>query len=188
MEAMPLHNLSCTDLTEVVMGLHWAPPPERGLLSVEPANLDAICVLLDAQSQRLEVVCPSHLTNVNGSVVHTGDSRTGASSWDDERVFVFLRALPPAVHSLVFGVVSSNARPFCDVAGASCHISEFGLAGEEDELLKVQLTALGPLTEYCVGTLQRSPFGWTLLRGAPQGTRCRQLLALRGSHEARPHK
>jgi len=163
---MLVHNRSCSDLHDVVMGLHWTPPPKPAGLSLEPANLDAICILLDAQSQRLEVICPGHLTNANGSVVHTGDSRTGASSWDDERVFVFARALPSAVHSLVFGVVSSNARPFCDVAGASCHISDFSL-GEEDELLTVKLTSLGAVTEYYVGTLQRSRFGWTLLRGAP---------------------
>jgi tellurium resistance protein TerD len=175
MEAMLLHNRSCVDLNDVVMGLHWTPPPKRGRLSLEPANLDAICVLLDAQSQRLEVVCPSHLTNANGSVVHTGDSRTGSSSWDDERIFVFVRALPAAVHSLVFGVVSSNARPFCHVAGASCHISEFNL-GDEDELLKVQLTSLGPLTEYGVGTLQRSPSGWTLVRGALSPVRSLRLV------------
>ena len=167
MEAMLLHNRSCIDLKDVVMGLHWAPPPERGRLSLEPANLDAICLLLDSQARRLEVVGPSRLANANGSVIHTGDSRTGASLWDDERVFAFLHALPPAVHSLVFGVVSRNDRPFCDVAGASCHVSD---CRTEDELLKVQLTSLGPLTEYWVATLQRNPCGWVMRRGAPQGT------------------
>lgn len=175
MEAMLLHDRSCIDLKDVVMGLHWAPPPEPGAVHLEPANLDAICLLLDSQQRLLEVVHPDRLTNVNGSVVHTGDSRTGASTWDDERIFVFLQALPRAVHLVVFGVVSSNARPFCEVEGAACHVSDCRM---EDELLKVALSTLGPLTEYCVATLQRTPAGWTMRPGAPSGTTVSELLSL----------
>ena len=166
MEAM-LHDRPSMDLKDVVMGLHWSPPPERGRLSVEPANLDAICVLLDARGKRLDGIGPGRLANANGSVIHTGDSRTGASVWDDERIFVFLDALPPAVHEVVFSVVSSDQRPFCDVAGASCHLSD---CRTEEELLKVELTALGHLTEYCVVTLQRSLSGWSIRAGAFPGS------------------
>ena len=139
-----------------------------------PANLDAICVLLDEERRPLEVVSPGRLDNVNGSVVHTGDSPAGASTWDDERIFAFLDAVPQAVRSLVFGVVSSDGRPFCDVAGASCHVSDYRT---EDKLLGVQLTALGLLTEYCVATLKRTRTGWIMQPGAP-GVSLRQPLAM----------
>ena len=166
-------NRSWTDVKDVVMGLRWAPPPDQRH-SLEPANLDAMCVSLDARGRRLDMVYPGRPTNANGSVIHTGDSRRGESSWDDERVFVFLDAVPRAVHALVFGVVSSNGWPFCDVPGASCHLSEYMM---EDELLSVELTALGPLKAYCVATLQRGPSGWTMEEGAPGGTIVPELLS-----------
>ena len=142
--------------------------------ALETANLDAICVLLDSQARRLERVCPGRLANVNGSVIHTGDSRSGESPWDDERVFVFLDALPTTVHSLVFGVVSANGRPFCDVPGASCHLSDYMT---EDELLSVELTGLGQIKEYCVATLERSALGWMMREGAPRQTSVTELLS-----------
>ena len=49
-----------------------------------------------------------------------------------------------------------DSRPFCEVEGATCHVSNCRM---EDELLKVPLSTLGPLTEYCVATLQRTPAG-----------------------------
>ena len=36
-------------------------------------------LVLDAREQLIEAISPSHLRNANGSVVHTGDSPTGAS-------------------------------------------------------------------------------------------------------------
>src|SRR5688572_2562453 len=83
------------DPSQIVMGLHWDPPQEDAV--GEPDDLDALCVLLDTQGGVVEVIHPDHPRNLNGSVVHTGDSRTGASTWDDERIFVFLEALPETV-------------------------------------------------------------------------------------------
>ena len=81
-------------LNEIVMGLHWDPPEDGA--TADPADLDTLCVLFDAQGCVLEVIHPGHPRNEDSSVVHTGDSRTGASEWDDERIFVFLAALPAA--------------------------------------------------------------------------------------------
>ena len=79
--------------------------------------------------------------------------------WDDERVFVFLPVLPDTVESVVFRVVSPDGRPFCDIPGARCHISDYTT---EEELLSVQLTTLGTLSEHSVATLQRTGSGWRL--------------------------
>lgn len=147
---------------DLVMGLHWTPLLKQERAHATPANLDAICILLDGDSRRLEVIRPGYLKSANGSVVHTGDSWTGASAWDDERIFVFVSALPSHVHSLMFGVVSHD-RPFSEVAGASCHISD---ARTEDELLRIDLTPLGPLTEYCIALLERTASGWFLRQQA----------------------
>lgn len=164
------------------MGVLWAPRAEGGSRT-QPANLDAVCVLLDSRARALEVIHPRRLTNANGSVVHTGDSRDGESAWDDERVFVFLEALPREVDALVLGVVSADGRPFCEVPGASCHLSDYMT---EDELLSVELTGLGFVEEYCVATLQRTAGGWVMRQGPPRGVNADALLS-RSIGVAREH-
>ena len=143
------------------MGLHWTPP-EAGA-TAEPADLDALCVLFDVHQRVLEVVGPVHPRNANGSVIHTGDSRTGASEWDDERIIVFLEALPEETSSIAFVVISATDHAFGEVRGASCHVSDHVT---EHEWIRLQLTDLGQDTAHCVATLQRSPAGWRTSRDA----------------------
>lgn len=142
---------------EVVMGLHWDPPSEGA--TARPDNLDAVCMLLDGERRVIEVVRPGLPRNSNGSVVHTGDSRTGASTWDDERIFVFLDALPPEVSTVAFVVSSASGSTFGEIRGASCHVSDHAT---EHRWLDVALTGLGMQTSHCVATLNRSPTGWTI--------------------------
>jgi stress response protein SCP2 len=167
-----------TKLKEIVLGLHWTPPEEfdAGTRSEEPADLDAFCVLQDEKGCVLEVIHPGHPRNGNGSVVHTGDSRTGASTWDDERIFVFLAALPPAVAAITFAVASVDDRAFGEVRGAFCHVSD---AATEREVLQIELTSLGGQTAHCVATLHRRPSGWEIASGAPafDGITLRALIA-----------
>lgn len=146
------------------MGLHWNPAQRDASGATRPANLDALCALLDADGHTVEIIHPERPQNANGSIIHTGDSASGASVWDDERIFVFLDALPEAVQTLAFVVASVDGRPFCDIAGASCHVSDHRT---EDELIRVELTALGNETAHCVATLRRTPTGWQAQAGAP---------------------
>lgn len=139
---------------EIVMGLHWDP-----LTDGDPNDLDALCVLFDEQRRVLEVIHPGHPRNTNGSVVHTGDSTTGASAWDDERIFVFLEALPEVVSALTFVVVSVTGRFFGEIPGASCHVSDRVTEGER---LRLDLTGLEAQMAHCVATLYRSPTGWKI--------------------------
>ena len=162
-------------MKEVVMGLHWAPPEVDA--AAEPADLDALCVLFDEHERVLEVVCPLHPRNSNGSVIHTGDSRTGASEWDDERIIVFLAALPEETASIAFVVVSATDRAFSEVRGASCHISDHVT---EHEWIRLQLTDFGQDTVHCVATLQRSPTGWRPSRDA-QAVNAQLMADLRSS-------
>jgi stress response protein SCP2 len=151
----PVGTNAKSELSEIVMGLHW-DPPEVGVAS-DPANLDALCVLFDGQRRVLEVIHPGQPRNADGSIIHTGDSRTGASEWDDERIFVFLEALPDKVAALTFVVVSPGGHAFGEVRGASCHVSD---RVTERELVRLEFTALDRHTARCVATLYRSPTGW----------------------------
>jgi stress response protein SCP2 len=146
-----------SDLKEIVMGLHWDPPEEGA--KIVPEDLDAVCMLLDEQDRVLEVVHPDHLRNANGSVIHTGDSRTGANEWDNERIFVFLEALPKAVFKLTFVVASAKGSAFGGIRGASCHISD---RITEREWLRCDLAALGRHTAHCVATVRRNATSWDM--------------------------
>ncbi|MDP1536838.1 MAG: TerD family protein [Burkholderiales bacterium] len=145
------------ELKEVVMGLHWDPPEEG--VNLHPENLDALCVLFDQEQQIVEIIHPGNPRSTNGSVIHTGDSRTGASKWDDERIFVFLEALPANVTTLLFIVASATGSPIRKVRGASCHISDHAT---EYQWVNIELTTLDTQTTYCVATLSRSPSGWEM--------------------------
>lgn len=155
------------ELQTLVMGLHWAPADEQG--AHPAADLDALCALFDTHGHVLEVVHPGHTHSGNGAVMHTGDSRKGASHWDDERIFVFLKALPPQVAELAFMVTSSAQRPFEQVRGASCHLSDHD---NETELLRVDLTALATEHRCTVAILCRAASGWRVRVSEPeQGAR-----------------
>ena len=152
----------------VVFGLHWAPPHPNAARAAAPANLDAVCLLSDAEYRPLELVHPGKVRNANGSVLHTGDSPTGASTWDDERVFAFLDAIPAEVNTLTFCIVSASGHALSEVAGARCHVSDRVM---ESVLLEVDLTAVGAVDHYCVASLQRCGHGWCLGPAAPDSSR-----------------
>ena len=148
---------------EIVMGVHWTPVEGVQRASGPPADLDAICELRDAEGHLVEMIGPGRVRSVNDSVMHTGDSRDGASRWDDERIFVFLDALPRRIAAVVLTIASSSGDAFCDVPGAVCHVSDFKT---DDRLLEVELTALGGVTEHEVARLVRAGEGWRLMASA----------------------
>jgi stress response protein SCP2 len=94
-------------------------------------------------------------------VIHTGDSHTGRSTWDDERVFVFLHALPDAVHAVLFVVVSADGRPFSEVPGAFCHLSDLST---ERELIHTDLSSLARQSMHGLAVALRTEQGWQLSR------------------------
>lgn len=154
-----MRNERQADLKEIVMGLHWHPQKPGAGASRRPANLDAQCAMFGGEERLVELIYPGRLSNANGSVLHTGDSRAGASDWDDERIFVFLEALPDSVCALAFIVKSADGRAFGEVPGASCHVSD---RLTEHEWLRLDLTSLGRRKEHCVAILRRSPAGWRM--------------------------
>src|SRR5689334_11270653 len=94
-------------LKEVVFGVRWSKqPPSSGGVKNKGIDIDASCVLLDDQQHVIDVVDPTKLRSSDGSVLHTGDSKSGGGSWDDERIYVFLSALPARTASVLFQVTS----------------------------------------------------------------------------------
>ena len=145
---------------DLVMGLRWDRHESDAGQLARHADLDAFCVLLDDHERPIEVVHPGHTHNLNGSVLHTGDSITGSGPWDDERIFIFLDALPEEVSTLAFVVRSTAGQVFRDVQGASCHLSD---ATTECVYLQANLQPYGFSLARCIAILRRRPDGWHIV-------------------------
>jgi tellurium resistance protein TerZ len=146
-----------TVLREIVMGLHWDPPQPGD--SAPPADLDALCILHGHRGEIVDVISPDHPRTDNDSVVHTGNSRNGSSSWDDERIFVFLDALPPVISALTFVVLDTRGRGFAELQGAFCHLSD---RVTERELTRLALRPLATNSTQAIASIERGSTGWRL--------------------------
>ena len=155
-QSKPECGLHASPSSELVMGVQWDPPQADDQAAT--ADLDAICVLIRSDGS-LECIHPGVPCGASGSVVHTGDSTSGASIWDDERVFVFLDALPGSVNRIAFIVCSVTGQPFNEIRRARCHISD---RQTEAPWLRVDLTTLVGRTEHVVACLERTSGGWRL--------------------------
>lgn len=85
-------------VTRVRMGLGW------DLAHGVNMDLDAWCYMRDARHQKVETVYYHKLRSDDGSVVHSGDNRTGAGSGDDEIITVNLSRVHRRVKFIYFVV------------------------------------------------------------------------------------
>lgn len=100
-------NVSLTgsdpSLKSVKIGLGW----EARLTSGEEFDLDASLFMVGATGKvrnDSDFIFYNQLQSSCGSVVHTGDNRTGAGDGDDEELHVFLDKVPPVIDRLVVAV------------------------------------------------------------------------------------
>ncbi len=81
-------------LTRVTMGLGWDAIKSKGFLGfgakTESVDLDASVVMFDESNRPVDTVWFRQLKSKDGSIVHTGDNRTGAGDGDDEQINVDL--------------------------------------------------------------------------------------------------
>ena len=74
-------------LGKVTMGLGWDAIKSKGFLGFgsksEAVDLDASVVMFDEGNSPVDVIWFRQLRSKDGSVVHTGDNRTGAGDGDD---------------------------------------------------------------------------------------------------------
>ena len=156
-----LNGDATLERSQIVMGVHWDAAQEES--TSEPDDLDALCVLLGNERRVIEVIHPGHPRNASDSVVHTGDSRNGASTWDDEQIFVFLEALPETVTELDFVVASATGRSLSDVRGAVCHVTD---SVTESPLVQLDFASFGHHA-HCVARLYRSRATWRISTRPP---------------------
>jgi tellurium resistance protein TerZ len=150
-------------LTKVTMGLGWDAIQKKGLFGfgskTETVDLDASCVVFDEANRSVDVVWFRQLKSKDGSIVHTGDNRTGAGDGDDEQIIVDLSRVPPNVKSLVFTVNSFTGQNFSQVQNAYCRIIN---AANQQEVARYDLSVQGAHTAQVMAKLYRHNGEWKM--------------------------
>lgn len=98
-------------LTKVVVGLGWDTNKYDG---GHDFDLDASVFLLGENGKvttETDFVFYNNPQGGNGSVVHTGDNRTGAGDGDDEQIKINLSAVPANIHRIAFTITIHKAQP-----------------------------------------------------------------------------
>ena len=131
-------------LTKIIMGLGWDAVKSKGFLGfggkAPDIDLDASCIMFDEQGKQTDAAWFRQLESKDGSVVHTGDNRTGDGDGDDEQIIVDLAKVPANVKSLVFTVNSFTGQNFSQIQNATCRIVN---ASNNQEVARFDLSGSG---------------------------------------------
>jgi tellurium resistance protein TerD len=95
-------------LTKVIVGLGWDPRATDGA----EFDLDGSAFLLRADGKvrgDSDFIFYNNLKSTDGSVAHSGDSRSGEGEGDDERVVVDLSKVPAEIERLAVAVTIHEA-------------------------------------------------------------------------------
>lgn len=151
-------------LTRVTMGLGWDVKKAKGLFGMfggggGDIDLDASCLLFDANRTLIDQVWFRQLASKDGSIVHSGDNRTGAGDGDDETIAVDLSRLPAGVTALVFTVNSFTGDTFDRIDNAYCRLVD---ATTGRETARYDLTGQGSHTGQVMAQIVRTGGGWEM--------------------------
>lgn len=150
-------------LSAVVMGLGWDAKKKRGFLGFgggdQEIDLDASCILFDGQQNMVDVVWFRQLRSQDGSILHTGDNRTGQGDGDDEQIIVQLDQVPTHVQSLVFVVNSFTGQNFSQIESAFCRLIDKNTG---TEVAKYNLSSGGPHTAQVMAKVYRHNGEWKM--------------------------
>lgn len=150
-------------LSRVAMGLGWDVRKAKGLMGMfgggGDIDLDASCLLFDGDRRQVDQVWFRQLASTDGSIVHSGDNRTGAGDGDDETINVDLSRLPASIQTLVFTVNSFQGDTFEKIANAYCRLVDLT---NGKELARFDLTGSGSHTGQVMARLTRGAGGWDM--------------------------
>ncbi|MDP1978928.1 TerD family protein [Undibacterium sp.] len=152
-----------TTLSKIIMGLGWDAVKSKGFLgfggSAPTIDLDASCLMFDEQNNLVDVVWFRQLKSKDGSIVHSGDNRTGEGDGDDEQITVDLTRVPATVKSLVFTVNSFTGQNFSQVDNATCRILN---GANNQEVARFNLTTLGSHSAQIMSKVYRHNGEWKM--------------------------
>ena len=151
-------------LTKIIMGLGWDAVKSKGFLGLGgeksvDIDLDASCILFDDQGNQVDAVWFRQLKSHDGSVLHTGDNRTGDGDGDDEQIVVDLTRVSANVSSLIFTVNSFTGQNFSQIENATCRIVN---ASNNQEVARFNLSTLGLHNAQIMAKLYRNNGEWKM--------------------------
>jgi Uncharacterized proteins involved in stress response, homologs of TerZ and putative cAMP-binding protein CABP1 len=97
-------------LTKIIVGLGWDVNKYDG---GKDFDLDAAAFMLNSEGKVIEdknFVFYNNPQSPEGSVVHTGDNRTGVGDGDDEQIKVDLGIVPSSISKISFGITIHEAK------------------------------------------------------------------------------
>lgn len=150
-------------LTKVRMGLGWDAKKIRtmfGRMKEQAIDLDASCLLFDADRVLVDQVWFCQLESKDGALIHLGDNTTGAGDGDDESIVVDLNAVHPGVRTLVFVVNSYSGESFSQIDNAFCRLVD---ATNEKEIARYDLSGSGAHTAQIMAKVVRDGAGWSMV-------------------------
>lgn len=150
-------------LTKIIMGLGWDAVKTKGFLGfggkAQTIDLDASCIMFDEQGNQTDAAWFRQLKSKDGSVVHTGDNRTGDGDGDDEQIIVDLTKVPSNIKSLIFTVNSFTGQDFSQIENATCRIVN---ASNNKEIARFNLSALGSHNAQIMAKIYRHGGEWKM--------------------------
>ncbi|WBS03948.1 TerD family protein [Pseudoduganella sp. SL102] len=158
-------------LSQVTMGLGWDAVKSKGFLGFgsksADVDLDASCLLFDEANKPVDAVWFRQLKSRDGSIVHSGDNRTGAGDGDDEQISVSLQQVPANVKSIVFTVNSFTGQSFAQVQNAYCRLLN---AKDGKEVARFDLSVQGSHSAQIMAKLYRHNGEWKMHAIGENGT------------------
>ena len=170
-QKLSLTKSSGGTLTRVRMGLGWDAAKKKGFFGKrdQEIDLDASGLLFDGAGQLVDVVWFNQLGSKDGSVVHTGDNRTGAGDGDDESIVVELTQVPANISTIVFTVNSFTGQDFSQIESAFCRLVD---ETDGSEIARYELTGSGTHNAQVMAKVSRDGAGWSMTAiGAPTSGR-----------------
>ena len=163
-EGISLEKQAGHSLSRVMLGLGWDAKEKKslfGLISTQQnIDLDASCIMFDSSGQVVDTVWYDQLKSKDGSIVHTGDNRTGAGEGDDEQIIVDLPKVPGNVTTLVFVVNSFCGDTFAEIENAFCRLVD---VQQDKELARYNLSCQGNHTAQVMAKVVRGSGGWEMV-------------------------
>ena len=161
-QSISLAKTAGSSLTSISLGLGWDPVKAGGFLGRmfgggAEIDLDASCILLNSDYQKIDLVWFRQLKSQDGSIKHSGDNRTGEGEGDDETINVDLQRLPASVKYLIFTVNSFTGQTFEKVEKAYCRVVN---GSNNTEVARFNLSEKGGHTGIVMASLARVNGDW----------------------------
>lgn len=148
-------------LSKVFLGLGWDPVTGfLGFGSGGDIDLDASCLMIDANNNLVDTVWFQQLNSRDGSIRHSGDNLTGHGDGDDEVIAVDLSRIPNNVEKLVFTINSYRGHTFDKVKNCFSRLVDYST---NQEIFRYTLSEKGNHTGKIMCMLYRRNGDWKAL-------------------------